>query len=440
MRRLLMLVLGLMMLSPAATGAQTIDDLRPAFQFAFPVYEMARTRGNSLGTAEKPGLLPANRLVHRQRLADATSREVTTPNNDTLYSSAWLDLSEGPVVLTVPLLPGRYHSAAVMNLFTDNDAVIGTRLNGEAGGRYALVGPGWKGKLPSGTETVRIGTNDAWLLIRTLVDGPHDLDAARKAQAGFTLDAMGRKGRPVRTAAPMSPDAATFINVVNEMLGRGRLPSGATVRARNMTKWGIGPNRRFEQMSPALQAAWTANLAALRDELKVGIAGGTLVDGWSYTAGGIGDSRASDLVRARVALAGLAALPALEAMYVTAVADSTGQPFDGAKQYRLRLPTGSLPVRAFWSLTAYAPEADGRLFFIDNPLGRYLIGNRSPGLVRNADGSLDILIGGPQPEGAMAANWLPAKPGPIRLVMRAYLPNREMLLGFWRLPAIEPVR
>jgi hypothetical protein len=439
MRRLLTLVLGLLVLMPGAARAQTIDDLRPAFQFGFPVYEIARTRAQTLGTADKPGPLPANFLFHRPTLSDASARGVTTPNNDTLYSTAWLDLAEGPVVLTVPPLPGRYHSVAIMNLFTDNDAVIGTRVNGETGGRYALVGPGYKGKLPDDAKTVRIGTNDAWLLVRTLVDGPHDLKAAQAAQAGFKLDAMGRKGRPVQTAAPIAPDAATFINVVNEMLARGRLPSGATVRARNMAKLGIGGNRRFEQLPPALQAAWTANFAALRDELKVGLtAGGTVVNGWSYGSNETGDAGASDLVRARIALGGLGALPALEAMYVTAIADSTGQPFDGAKRYRLRLPTGNLPVRAFWSLTAYSIEPDGRLFFIDNPLGRYAIGNRSPGLVRNADGSLDILIGGSQPEGAMAANWLPGRPGPIRLVMRAYLPNRDMLLGFWRLPAIEP--
>ena len=440
MRRLLALVLTMLALLPGPAPAQTMAELRAAFLFAFPVYEMARTRAASVGTADKPLLLPMNYLAHRPTLADASSRGVTTPNNDTLYSTAWLDLSEGPVVLTVPPLPGRYHSVAIMNLFTDNDAVIGTRLNGDRGGRYALVGPGWKGKLPDGTKEVRIGTNDAWLLIRTLVDGPNDLPAARAAQAGFKLDAMGHKGRPTTLVAPMEPDAATFVNVVNEMLARGRLPSGATMRARTAAKAGIAAGQRFETLPPKLQALWTANLTSLRAELKDGLtAGAVVVNGWSYGSNEIGDAGANDLVRSRVALGGLAALPALEAVYITAVADSSGKPFDGASQYRLRLPTGNVPVKAFWSLTAYQIEPDGRLYFIDNPLNRYIIGNRSPGLVRNADGSLDILIGGTQPEGPMAANWLPARPGPIRLVMRGYLPHRELLLGFWRLPAIERI-
>ncbi|MCA3254400.1 MAG: DUF1254 domain-containing protein [Alphaproteobacteria bacterium] len=435
---MLALIVAVLALAPAGVRAQTMSELRAAYQFAFPVYEMARTRAAAAGTASKPGLLPANYLVHRPTLADAASRGVTTPNNDTLYSTAWLDLSAGPVVLTIPPLPGRYHSAAVMNLFTDNDAVLGTRVNGEGGGRYALVGPGYRGKTPDGAEVVRIGTNDAWLLIRTLVDGPHDLAAAQAAQKGFKLDALGNKGRPVTESAPIEPDVATFVNVVNEMLGRGRLPSGATMRARTAAKAGIAAGRRFETLPAPMQALWRDNYAALRNELKVGLAGGaTVVDGWAYGSNALGEYGSDDGLRARTALAGLGALPALEAMYITAVADAGGQPLDGAQRYRLRLPTGNVPVKAFWSLTMYQAEPDGRLFFIDNPLDRYAIGNRSPGLVRNPDGSLDILIGGPQPEGALAANWLPARPGPIRLVMRAYLPHRELLLGFSRLPALE---
>lgn len=439
MRRLLALVLMTLALAPGPAQAQTMGELRAAFQFAFPVYEMARTRAASVGTASRPMLLPINYLAHRPTLSDAGARGVTTPNNDTLYSSAWLDLSEGPVVLTIPPLPGRYHSAAVMNLFTDNDAVLGTRVNGDAGGRYALVGPGYKGRIPDGAETVRVGTNDAWLLVRTLVDGPHDLAAARAAQQGFKLDAMGRKGRPTALAAPANPDVATFVNVVNEMLARGRLPSGATMRARTAAKAGIAAGRRFESLPPALQALWTANYAALTAELKGGLAeSATVVGGWAYSSNALGDYGADDGLRARTALGGLGALPALEAIYITAIADAAGQPLDGSKRYRLRLPTGNLPVKAFWSLSMYQLEPDGRLFFIDNPLDRYALGNRSPGLVRNPDGSLDLLIGGSQPEGAMAANWLPGRPGPIRLVMRAYLPHRELLLGFWRLPALEP--
>ena len=79
------------------------------------------------------------------KLQGADSHDVTTPNNDTLYATSFLDLSQGPVMLTIPALPRRYHSAALMALNTDNVAVIGTRSGGQ-GGRYAIVGPGFKGR------------------------------------------------------------------------------------------------------------------------------------------------------------------------------------------------------------------------------------------------------------------------------------------------------
>src|SRR5438046_2653718 len=101
--------------------------MRAAFQFAFPIYEMARTRANALGNDSSPGLQTANTLAHSAALADHRSRKVTSPNNDTLYSASWLDLADGPVMLDMPALPERYHSVALMDIFTDNFAILGTR-------------------------------------------------------------------------------------------------------------------------------------------------------------------------------------------------------------------------------------------------------------------------------------------------------------------------
>jgi hypothetical protein len=138
-----------------------------------------------------------------------------------------------------------------------------------------------------------------------------------------------------------------------------------------------------------------------------------------------------------VALSGLAALPPAEAMYMRAQGDLRGDLFDGAKAWRLHFPPGGhLPDNSFWSLSLYEATDDGQYFFTDNPLDRYAIGDRTPGLAPNADGSLDIGLGHADPGRERRSNWLPAPAGPFALFMRAYLPKAELLDGRYRIPAI----
>ncbi len=373
-------------------------------------------------------------------LADAATRDVTTPNNDTLYSSAWLDLAGGPVILDAPAIPGRYHSVALMDLFTNNVAVFGTRTGGK-GGRFLIVGPGWAGTPPPGMAVLRSPTNDAWLLVRVLVGGPDDLAAATGLIRGFSLEVPADHAKPVPiTAVPTTvPAAATFLAVVNEALGRNPLPD----RARAFADVGILPltpaNAATAPALPAeIAARWSAALPKLRAEAKGGLAEtGTTIDGWNYPGeriGAYGDS--DDTARARVALGGLGALPRTEAIYLTAVADKTGAPLTGAKAYTVHLPA-HLPVGAFWSLTMYQPDAGGRLFFVDTPSKRFAVGDRTPELRAERDGSYDIFVQPNAPSGERVVNWLPSPKGPFRVIFRAYLPGPGFLDGSFKLPPVE---
>ncbi|WP_310475858.1 DUF1254 domain-containing protein, partial [Sandarakinorhabdus sp.] len=147
-----------------------IQALRRAFRFGFAPYEMLRTRQLQISRVSAAGMgTGINALIPRLTLADASMREVTTPNNDTLYGSAWLDLAQGPVFFSIPSLK-RYHSASLMSITSDVGAVLGTRSVGANGGRYAIVGPNWRGDLPAGVEMVRSQSNDAWLLVRVVVN------------------------------------------------------------------------------------------------------------------------------------------------------------------------------------------------------------------------------------------------------------------------------
>jgi hypothetical protein len=93
-----------------------------------------------------------------------------------------------------------------------------------------------------------------------------------------------------------------------------------------------------------------------------------------------------------VALNALLALEPVEAAYPSAETDTRGDALTGARRYRLHIPIGGIPVDAFWSLSMYELIDDDRLFFADNPIKRYAIGDRTGGLKKNADGSIDILI------------------------------------------------
>ncbi len=416
----------------AKTGAASAEsDLARAFFYGFPLYEFARTAQQRTST---PGSAAQNQIVHRAVLADHTSRQVTAPNNDTIYSSAFLELSGGPIEIVSPSDAKRYFSIAFMEAFTDDFAYIGTRATKGVGGRFWLAGPGWKGQTPEGVKLIHSPTNDVWMLSRILVDGPDDIAAAQALQKQVTVKSTtGAPARPYGVRTTKVQDAANLLAVVNDMLERSKGGGGSVPRAKAFAAQGVGA-----AATPELIAAWNAYIPEGIERLREKFMFRDLViNGWGYQEKGVGDFGSNDLLRAAVALGGLAALGEEEAMYLQATTDVANAKLSGANRYRWRVPPGGVPADAFWSLTMYQEEADGRYFLVENPINRFSIGNRTRGLVKNADGSIDILIQREAPEGPLAANWLPAAAGPMRMSLRAYLPRKELLSRSWKCPPVE---
>lgn len=408
-----------------------IKALRRAFRFGVAPYEMLRTRQLQLGRVAEAGMgTGVNALIPRLTLADATTRDITTPNNDTLYASAWLDLSDGPVFFSIPAL-GRYHSAALMSITSDVGAVLGTRTVGSGGGRYAIVGPGWRGDLPAGVEKVQSQTNDAWLLVRVVVNGEEDLAAAADALTRHTLSATG-SGRPLDLAVPARPDGKAFLTVVNTAIERSGDPL-LVDRARAFADQGIG--QPWDSLTPEQQKMWNDSLPALIEELKAGLPDNETVNGWVYPRFNMALYGEDDDLRSVIALSGLAALPRIEAIYVSAARDGEGRVLTGEKSWRLKIPA-RLPVGGFWSLTMYERAPDGRFFFVANDLNRFAVGDRSRHLRPERDGSIELFIQNPKPSGERVVNWLPAPKGPFVLIFRAYLPGAGLLDGSVRLPPV----
>lgn len=413
---------------------RTATRILDAYLYALPLFELERVRYNAVYNPDNPNRHPPNLLVHNRILSDSTTRFITTPNNDTLYSLAVLDLSATAVRLETPDTHGRYYSAALIDAYTNNAAIIGRRTTGTQAQSYWIVGPRWKDSLPEGSKLIRSPTDTALLLVRVLVDGAEDLAEATVVQDRFSLVAVD--GVPASAAAPPAPvedNGASFIAVVNQGLQDNPPPADDAHELERIARVGLGSSA-----GPPPLAAWNRYLPLAHALLKQAIVhSGKPLNGWLYTPEGIGDFGTRYKLRAGIALAGLLALPPQEATYTSARSDNSGAQLDGSHRYRLHLPPGGVPVDAFWSLSIYEVENDGRLFFSDNPIHRYSIGDRTPELKRNADDSIDLYIQHDRPDESVASNWLPAPTGAFRLVARAYQPKKTLLNGSFRYPALE---
>jgi hypothetical protein len=420
-----------------ATAQDAQQTVSLAYRYALPVYELARLRYQQSFNPANPKRLPLNTLQHAHQLADHNSRAVTAPNNDTLYSNANLDLRSGPVRIDVPEFGSRYYSIALVDAFTNNFAYIGKRATGTHAGSYLVAGPGWKGDVPAGVQLIHAPTPDVFLLVRILVDGPEDLEAVHKLQDAIVLTAPVQSSSAQAPLAPLPDDGSNFVAVVNQTLRDNLPPAQDAAILAKVSSVGIWPGA--EGLSAENEALWKSSFAQAQAELRNSKRPSRLVSGWSYSSAEIGNFGTNYDLRAAVALFGLLALTPEEATYGSAVLDAKGEKIDGSRRYRIHVPK-ELPVDAFWSLSIYEVEPDGRAFFADNPIHRYAIGDRTRGLKRNADGSIDILVQCEKPAEDQLANWLPAPAsGHDRLSLRLYQPRAEILNGSFAFPALEPL-
>jgi hypothetical protein len=419
--------------APAWADAPSLQSAaRDAFIYTLPMVEVARVRARLLGAG-----LPAGRFFGQGALATPEARTVTTPNNDTIYATAFIDLTAGPATIIVPPLGGRYASFAIMDMVSDNVAVLGTRTTGQDGGVFTLVGPA----AAAGADAIRSPTPWVWALARVLVAGPEDLPAAQALLARFKV-AAAPAGRPAPGADRNGPWQAYF-KAANALLLENPPPATDRGMLRRIAPLGLGAPMMWDPARTTAQdaAAIAAGVDEARQLLRSAGFGGKQVGGWIFRASDSGAFFQDYLGRARVAVGGLAALPPPEAMYLTAVPPGGGRQFDGDGLWRLRFAKGMTPpVDAFWSLTMYEAAPEGGFYLTRNPINRYAIGDRTPGLTRGADGSLEILISRTDPGGARSANWLPAPAGgPFTMILRAYLPRPELISQGYTPPTIEKI-
>lgn len=433
-------------LTEGGSGSQSDRaTLSEAFEYAFPIVEMGRLRLADLGAGTGAQRLPASQPLHawrhNRKLFGPEDRWVTTPNSDTLYSSLWLDLRHGPVKLVLPDFAGRYYSLAFIDMATNNFAMAGRRTTGTRARSFVVVGPDWSKPLPIGMRVIRTPANDVLVFARILVNGAEDLAVVTALQDQFGVEMLSGDALPQvwMESPPTGSGPADFFDMANIMLGRNPPPSYETPLLTRFASIGIDGARRWATLPAAMQALWESAWPALHHDLESASASGEpTFNGWRYSniqAGNFGISYAQ---RARTALRGLLALEPVEAYYAGTCVDQQGEPLSGAHRYRLRLSPKDLPVNAFWSLSMYCREAHGRSYFVANPIGRYAIGDRTPGLTVGPAGVIELWLQHDAPaDPGQRANWLPAPAGEFRVTLRAYEPRSEFRDGRVRLPAVE---
>ncbi|MEZ5649407.1 MAG: DUF1254 domain-containing protein [Burkholderiaceae bacterium] len=409
------------------------DDFFAAFEFAFPVYEMAKLRHKALHDRSDPAWTGLDVYWHQETLATADDRWVTTPNIDTLYSVAWVDLAQGPVRLTIPPSEGRYVNLALLDVYTNNFACLSQRDVGSGGADLLLVGPTWPGPLPADQKVIRAPFDDVMLFARTLVDDDADLPAARRVQHGFRAAALAAHEPEAMTPALMRSDDAgrDFVALVAAALCRNPPPPYESDHLALLERVGLSGSASAQQIE-----RWSALLPGFLARIRESARSVNVpIDQWTYSARNLGDFGTSYRLRALTALRGLLALPASEAVYLGTEFDADDRALHGENLYCLDLPDEGVPADAFWSLTLYEKMPSGASFLAHNPLNRYAFTDRNSTL-RVVDGRIPVWVSHRRPPAALESNWLPAPPAPFRLALRAYHPHPDLLAGRFRMKPV----
>lgn len=441
------------------------EELRTLVQesvvYGFPLVVMDTTK-QLLTNPNSPSTMKGelNQFNHLREFPHPGERAVVSPNVDTLYSSAWVDLSKEPLVLTVPAIGNRFYMMEILDAWTNVISSPGTRTTGTAAEEFALVGPNWDGQLPANVRRIQSPSNMVWIIGRTYTKGGKDLETVHAIQDRYRLIPLSQFDRNYasaksNTAQPQPEEGAiAWKNSANEMVVAMDAKAFFTKLSRLMAenppqaadgpmlaklgKIGVGKGHTVDydglpaDVRKSLDESVHSGYQRVRDLARN--APGRMINGWVFheNTGRYGIDYEN---RAGVAWFGLGANLPEDAIYPTAHVDANGSRLTGANKYVLHFSKGHIPpANGFWSLTMY----DSKQELVVNKMNRYAISSRDK-LKKNKDGSFSVYIQNANPGKAKAANWLPAPKGDFNVMMRLYWPKQAALSGEWQPPGIQKV-
>jgi hypothetical protein len=382
---------------------------------------------------------PTNTLVSIAGPTDPTNKLIVMPNVDTAYAVARLDLSAGPQTVHLPAEPGRYHMIQVMDAYTNVVGYAGTRTTGDGAVDAMVVGPDWHGTATAGVRLLRSPTNAALVLGRTLLQ-PGDTLASMSGLVGqYTLNGAAPIVLPKPPARrPGSvPKGMAFVDAYDAFLAANPPSAAEQKDLAPLARYGIGAGlaARAHALDARTRAALLQGIAAgpahvAKTTATRRAAVSKRHNGWIVLDPATGDYGTNYDLRATIAQIGLWANTPAEATYPNATTDGKNRPLSGAHRYTLTLPK-PVPAKAFWSLTMY----DAGVHLYANPINRYALGDRSPGLVTKND-KITITLSHKAPADGPQANWLPAPSGRFMVTLRLYVPTATALSPRWSPPGI----
>lgn len=383
---------------------------------------------------------------HARAMLTDKVRLIETPNTETLYSFAVVDLADGPVVVVHPDLGERYFRTSVWELHGDTHA-ISQKQDGGHPPPYALLPLGWAGELPAGLKSIRVRSRYVLIAPHIAVYGQDDVPKVTALQDGLHLLALadwGKPDRPLQAGSPMrpaqrpgtsTPPELLFFEELCENLKDITIRNDEAAFGRQLDDVGITLTDGFQagRLDPATLAGLRRAVPDAQSILEHKARreapvqpGGTWLVSLDVT------SLDDWLLRGAVGWKHVWADLSTELLFLIGRTDAHGNPLTGANQYVLRFPPGELPSARYWRITMY----DLAGFLVGNPIDRFGIGNMAETLDPDADGGLTLLIQHDSPGANRQTNWLPAPAEGFFMVMRMYQPEERMYRGKYTVPPV----
>ena len=424
-------------MSPQSTFAGSIDQVRrtagEVFVAGFPLVLVDAVRQlHPLGL---------NRILHLPANSADVAPGLADEDVHTVATTAWIDLSAGPLVLQLPDMQGRYFNLALIDTAGATIAGFGPRTGHGGGGEIAIAGPTWQGELPGRLTAVKSPSEQVWAIVRISANSAADRKAAetlaeRQSLARLEGGSAGAQGPMLRLDPPTStciqrvadlePDAflQRFSLLIDRAPGRVR-DAIQPINASVSELLGIFDEKAGSpsDVRDAVRKGFADAFKSIRDAAQLDPVEGT----WRARCGAE-PSWLGPLMRAARAYRCLGAPPPADIHALVCQVDESSRPLHGSERYRIHFaPEAGPPVEAFWSLTT-TPRPVGQ--------SRTSLGDRQQ-LTFNRDGSLDLLIQTTPPAEAWRANWLPAPAGRFVLSIHLLWPKPAALGGSWRMPPVE---
>jgi len=437
-----------------------------AYLYGYPLVYCVQEIVRASSDANLATAAPLNTFGHARQLF-GPEVEFVSPNNDTLYTIAAVDVTEEAQVLHLPDTHDRYYVMQFVDAWSNNFAYLGRRATGTKEGYYLLAGPDWEGEVPKGVNLLRTPTNIFVIVGRYATTGGDDLEKVWALQDDTWLTPLSRyPNKPDNSGRTLGDrDPAPYDQRVGEELKFWE-QFRAWMQLFPPSKIDQAYQKKFEPLgllaeespyinpNPALIETLKAGETEFMAFLKANLAPGKPVNGWNFIVVifnynldhmGIGtldrsewkfaDRASAFFYRAVAARVGLWGNHSYEAAYPQVFLDENDEQLNGARKYVLHFDEMP-PVDAFWSVTMYNMP---KFYLVANPINRYSIGDRTPGLKYNSDGSLDIYLQHESPGPDKESNWLPAPEGNFRPILRMYQPRPEALDGTFVLPPVRRV-